>query len=69
MASRRSEADVAETEHIPRTIGGFLRFTFRQIVIRRRWALLPLWVLLAAVAILLVLSGNTHLLPVIYLAF
>ena len=54
---------------VPRTITGFLRVTFRRIVSQRKWMLLPLWVLLAVVAILLVLSGGSSLLPVIYLAF
>lgn len=54
---------------IPRTVKEFVGFTFRQIVLQRKWVLLPLWVILAVVAVMLVLTGNSHLLPVIYLAF
>lgn len=58
-----------EPEKVPRTIGGFLLFVFKQIVRQRKWLLLPLWVILAVVGVLLLLSGGSSLLPVIYIAF
>ena len=54
---------------IPRTLGGFLMFTLKGIIKRRKWLLLPVWVLLAVVGVLLLLSGGSSLLPVIYIAF
>ena len=56
-------------ERIPRTISGFLLFVLKQIVRQRKWLLLPLWVILAVVGVLLLLSGGSSLLPVIYIAF
>jgi hypothetical protein len=47
----------------------FLSYIFREIIRQRKWLLLPLWLLLALIGVLLVLSGNAQLLPVIYLAF
>jgi hypothetical protein len=61
-------AGVSGEPRPPKTIREFLAATFGLIRARRRWALLPLWVLLAAVGILLALSGGSSLLPVIYLA-
>lgn len=58
-----------DPKQVPRTYGEFLRFTFWKIVRLKKMYLIPLWILLCAVAILLVLSGNAHLLPAIYLAF
>ena len=51
------------------SLRGFLRATLREIVSQRKWALLPLWVLLAIIAVLLILTGHPELLPVIYMAF
>ncbi len=59
---------VAKPE-VPKTLSGFLRWTFQRIVRTRRWYLTPIWMLLAAVALVLFLSGNGALLPAIYLAF
>lgn len=64
-----TEAAGLSGEAVPRTIGGFLVFTFREILKRRKWLLLPVWVLLAVVGVLLLLSGGSTLLPVIYIAF
>jgi hypothetical protein len=54
---------------VPRTYGGFLKYTFFKIWEKKKIYLLPLWIVLGALALLLVLSGNSHLLPAIYLAF
>jgi hypothetical protein len=56
-------------DKVPRTIPGFLRYMFVQLVTRRRWILLPLWILLALIGLLLLLSGNSALLPGIYIGF
>ncbi|MGE3260717.1 MAG: DUF5989 family protein [Bacteriovoracia bacterium] len=53
----------------PRTIGDFLKFTFWKMIEKKKLYLFPMWILLAAIALLLVLSGNSHLLPAIYIAF
>ena len=63
------KARTEEPEKVPRTIGGFLLFVLKQIVRQRKWLLLPLWVILAVVGVLLLLSGGSSLLPVIYIAF
>ena len=59
----------SKRHEVPGTIRGFLRATLAQIISQRRWMLLPLWVLLCVTGILLILSGNAHLVPVIYLGF
>lgn len=61
--------DDARAVNPPRTLGVFLLMLWRQIVAQRRWLLVPLWVLLALVGLLLLLTGNPHLLPAIYIAF
>ncbi len=54
---------------IPRTTWGFLFFLAKKIIEKRKWWLLPLWALLAALGLILFLTGNGALLPAIYLAF
>lgn len=54
---------------VPRTYGAFLKYTFVKILEKKKVYLLPLWIVLGTLALLLVLSGNSHLLPAIYLAF
>jgi hypothetical protein len=54
---------------VPRTIPGFLRLVLRRIMERRKWWLLPLWVVLVVLGILILLSGGSYLLPAIYIAF
>lgn len=54
---------------LPRTIPALLGFTFRRIVAKRKWLLLPLWVLLVSLALVVMFTGHPNLLPVIYLAF
>ena len=59
----------AEPSKPPRTIPEFLRYTFWKIVAAKRWALLLLWLVLVAAALLLRLAGGPDLLPAIYVAF
>jgi len=47
----------------------FLKDLLKEIFVQRRWFLLPLWILLALLGLLLILTGNSALLPVIYIAF
>lgn len=54
---------------VPRTIWGFTGFVFREILAQRKWLLLPVWILLAACALLIFLGAGSSLLPVIYIAF
>ncbi len=58
-----------EPLNAPRTIPEFLRYTWRAIVAKRRWALLVLWLLLVMVAVLLKLAGGPDVLPAIYVGF
>ena len=66
MESEREEKRVVE---VPRTVWGFTGFILKEIVAQRKWLLLPLWVLLAACALLIILGSGSSLLPVIYIAF
>lgn len=50
------------------SISTFLGWSLGRILAKRRWLLLPLWLLLALVGLLILLSGGSALLPVIYLA-
>jgi len=52
----------------PRTTLGFLRYTFVRIWASKRLWLIPVWILLAALALVLFLSGSGNLLPAIYIA-
>lgn len=54
---------------IPRTVWGFTGFVFKEIVHQRKWILFPVWVLLAAAALVVLVGGGTSLLPAIYIAF
>ena len=56
-------------KNIPKTIGGFTLFALHEIWIQRKWALMPLWILLAATALIILIGGGSTLLPVIYIAF
>lgn len=65
----RREPEPVKPGRTPRTLQQFLFMLWRQIVSQRRWLLIPLWVLLALIGLLLILTGNPHLLPAIYIAF
>ena len=56
-------------KHVPRSLWGFLFFVLREIAAQRKWLLVPVWILLAAVALLMLLGGGSSLLPAIYIAF
>lgn len=50
------------------SVKSYLKHLLKEIVRQKRWALMPVWLLLAIVGLILVLTGNAHLLPAIYLA-
>lgn len=53
----------------PENMWAFLRGVLSQIVRSRKYWLIPLWAVLVALALILLLTGNGSLLPAIYLAF
>ena len=61
--------DTKKSVPIPRTLWGFTRFILKEIVAQRRWLLLPVWVFLAACALIIFLGAGSSLLPAIYVAF
>jgi len=54
---------------VPRTIWKFFLFIGKEIIAQRKWLLFPVWVLLGAVSILLLIGDASALLPAIYIAF
>jgi hypothetical protein len=64
-----SSIDKSQDPSPPRTLKDFLVLLFRRIVASRKWWLLPLWILLVALALILFLNGAGALLPAIYMAF
>jgi hypothetical protein len=54
---------------IPKTLFGFVSFVFAEILRQKKWLLLPIWILLAIIAVLIVLGGGSTILPAIYIAF
>lgn len=55
-------------KEIPRTVGAFTVFIFKEIILQKRYLLLPVWILLLAAALLILLGGGSALLPAIYIA-
>ena len=54
----------------PRDLIGFTGFLFKEICRQKKWVLLPVLALLAAVALaLLIGGGSTSILPAIYVSF
>jgi hypothetical protein len=52
-----------------RKLSTLLTYLFKEIIRQKRWLLLPVWILLAALALFFFLSSSGVLLPAIYLAF
>lgn len=52
-----------------RELTEFLTGLLRRIVSSRRWWLLPVWLLLAAIGLVILLAGGPNILPVLYIAF
>lgn len=58
---------VADRKIPPRTLTGLTIFFLKEILRKKKWILLPLWILLLSVALILVISGNSFILPAIYI--
>lgn len=56
-------------EQSPISIREFLGAVLRRLLARRKWWLIPLWLVLVALGLLLMLGGGPNLLPAIYIAF
>ena len=54
---------------VPRSMGRFTIFFAREIWRQKKWLLAPVWLLLAAMALLIIFGGGSALLPAIYIAF
>ncbi len=60
---------MSEEKDIPRTIVGFMKFIAGEIIRQRKWWLWPVWILLAAFGLIILLGGSSSLLPAIYVGF
>ena len=58
-----------QQEPVPRTMRGFLIFLLKEIFRKKKYWLLLVWCVLAAIGLVLFLTGNGALLPAIYMAF
>ncbi len=58
-----------QEKEIPKTIFGFTKFIASEIIRQRKWWLWPVWILLAAFALVIILGGSSTLLPAIYVGF
>jgi hypothetical protein len=56
-----------EKKKLRRTLPSLLFFLFKEILRQKKFILLPLWVLLAALALILLVSGSSFILPAIYI--
>ena len=63
------ETDPKPIKTVPHSIGKFVLFIGKEILIQKKWLLFPIWVLLCLLALLLLIGGATTLLPAIYIAF
>lgn len=61
--------DEKQEKDIPRTIFGFTKFIAAEIIRQRKWWLWPVWILLAAFALIILFGGSSTLLPAIYVGF
>jgi hypothetical protein len=52
-----------------RKISALLGHLFKEIIRQKRWALMPVWILAAAIALFFFLSASNFLIPAIYLGF
>ncbi|MDD2717159.1 MAG: hypothetical protein PHW04_14810 [Candidatus Wallbacteria bacterium] len=61
------EIETTQDHKTRRTLPGLLIFLLKELLRKKKWILLPLWVLLAAIALILFLTGSPAILPAIYL--
>ncbi len=52
-----------------RKISSLLGYIFKEILRQKKWALMPIWILAAAIALFFFLSASNFLIPAIYLGF
>jgi hypothetical protein len=53
----------------PEDMWAFLKAVLSRIIRSKKYWLIPLWAILVALALILFLTGNGHLIPAIYIAF
>ncbi len=46
-----------------------LEVTIKEIFNQKKWWLLPIWILICTIALVLIVSGSSFLIPAIYIAF
>ena len=46
----------------------FILIVFEEIRNQKKWYLLPIWILLAAIGLIILASGTSYLIPAIYIA-
>lgn len=56
-----------DPKNIPRKMGPFIVFVLKEILRQKKWLLLPIWVLLAAIGLFIILGGGSAILPAIYI--
>ena len=67
MTDKKNPSETTTT--YPKTIFGFLYWMWKQIILKKKWWLLPIWALLLTIGMILFLSGHGSVLPAIYIAF
>lgn len=58
---------VSDKKIVRRTLPGLIIFLAKETLRQKKWVLLPLWALLAAIALIILLSGSSFILPAIYI--
>lgn len=67
-AGNAPDANGPAEKRVERSMVGLTIFILQQILIQKRWVLLPLWIVLAVILLMFLLSGSP-LIPAIYIAF
>lgn len=68
MNTDPKKQDVVIKDEVPRKIFPFVFYLLKVIKSKKKYWLIPFWILLLIVALILFLSGNGAMLPAIYLA-
>ena len=69
MVEQNQPDQQGQADPVPTSISGFLFLILGKILKRKKYLLIPLWILLATVALLILFGGGSSILPVIYIAF
>lgn len=67
MTEGKPQPQPHDPKSIPRKMGPFVIFVLKEILRQKKWLLLPLWVLLAAIGLFIILGGGSAILPAIYI--